>query len=122
LPPILAIAKVATMVGLLGTVISMIRTFNAIQNAPGGDATKHSGAIGLALIATALGLITAIPLSFAHVLFKAWVAKFETRMKSSAQKLILLLQAKSAQGQARPAVPAVPGGVRPAADSSVVKR
>src|SRR5215831_50949 len=37
LPPILAIAKVATMVGLLGTVISMIRTFSAIQNARGGD-------------------------------------------------------------------------------------
>ena len=31
LPTILAIAKVATMVGLLGTVISMINTFNEIQ-------------------------------------------------------------------------------------------
>src|SRR5438105_664226 len=61
LAPILAIAKIATMVGLLGTVISMIRTFNAIQSAASGsDATKHSGAIGLALIATALGLVTAI--------------------------------------------------------------
>jgi biopolymer transport protein ExbB len=92
LPTILAIAKIATMVGLLGTVISMIRTFNAIQKASGGDAASQSGAIGLALIATALGLITAIPLSFSHVLFKAWVAKFETRMKSAAQKLTLLLQ------------------------------
>jgi biopolymer transport protein ExbB len=102
LPPILAIAKVATMVGLLGTVISMIRTFNAIQNASKGDAASQSGAIGLALIATALGLITAIPLSFAHVLFKAWVAKFETRMKSAAQKLTILLQsAKPGRAAAR---------------------
>ena len=31
LPTILAIAKIATMVGLLGTVISMIGTFNEIQ-------------------------------------------------------------------------------------------
>ena len=31
LPPILAIAKIATMVGLLRTVISMINTFNKIQ-------------------------------------------------------------------------------------------
>jgi biopolymer transport protein ExbB len=93
LPPILAIAKVATMVGLLGTVISMIKTFNAIQQAPKGDMTGHSGAIGLALFATAMGLVTAIPLVFAHVMFKAWIAKFEVRMKSAAQKLLVLVQA-----------------------------
>src|SRR5438105_9864238 len=117
LPSILAIAKVATMVGLLGTVISMIRTFNAIQSAKGGDATSHSGAIGLALIATALGLITAIPLSFAHVLFKAWVARFEVRMKSAAQKLTLLLQSARV-GQAKPAAT----GGRPGPDSSAVAK
>jgi biopolymer transport protein ExbB len=101
LPTILAIAKIATMVGLLGTVVSMIRTFNAIQKAAGGDVASQSGAIGLALIATALGLITAIPLTFAHVLFKGWVARYETRMKSAAQKLTLLLQAIK-PGQSKP--------------------
>jgi biopolymer transport protein ExbB len=38
--------------------------------------------------------MTAIPLVFTHVLFKAWMAQFETRMKSAAQKLLILLQAK----------------------------
>src|SRR5204863_7311875 len=99
---ILAIAKVATMVGLLGTVISMIGTFSAIQSSKGGDVTNSAGAIGLALFATALGLVTAIPLVFTHVLFKAWVAQFEVRMKSSAQKLLLLLQSgKIAKGPAK---------------------
>jgi biopolymer transport protein ExbB len=92
LPPILAIAKIATMVGLLGTVISMIQTFNKIQESATGDMKGHSGAIGLALFATAMGLMTAIPLVFAHVLFKAWIAKFEIRMKSAAQKLLVLIQ------------------------------
>ena len=92
LAPILAIAKIATMVGLLGTVISMINTFNEIQNSQGSNVTGHAGAIGLALFATALGLITAIPLVFAHVLFKAWIAHFEVRMKNAAQKLIVLVQ------------------------------
>jgi biopolymer transport protein ExbB len=101
LPLILAIAKIATMVGLLGTVISMINTFNKIQESiragqegTAGDAGVggHSGEIGLALFATALGLVTAIPLVFSHVLFKAWVSKFELKMKSAAQKLILLVQ------------------------------
>src|SRR5262245_12892675 len=86
LPTILAIAKIATMVGLLGTVISMIGTFNNIQTAGQGGVTGQSENIGLALFATALGLFTAIPLVFSHVLFKAWVAKQEVLMKGAAQK------------------------------------
>src|SRR5262249_11681649 len=52
LAPILAIAKVATMCGLLLTVFSMINTFSAISDtAKGGNVssvTNHSAAIGLA--------------------------------------------------------------------------
>jgi biopolymer transport protein ExbB len=104
LPPILAIAKIATMVGLLGTVISMIGTFTEIQevNQRKGDITSQSGSIGLALFATALGLVTAIPLVFAHVLFKAWIGNFEVKLKSAAQKLILLIQAAKPSGQPGP--------------------
>jgi biopolymer transport protein ExbB len=109
LPSILAIAKVATMVGLLVTVISMIGTFTAIQTSK-GDITARSGEIGLALFGTMMGLVTAIPLVFAHVLFKAWVAKFEIKMKSAAQKLQLLLQAQRAG--AAPAAAAA-GAVKP---------
>lgn len=90
LPLILAIAKIATMLGLLGTVISMIGTFNKIQE--GGDAKQQGAAIGLAFFATALGLVTAIPLVFTHVLFKAWIGTFETKMKSAAQKLLILIR------------------------------
>jgi biopolymer transport protein ExbB len=113
LPPILAIAKIATMVGLLGTVISMINTFNAIQQASAGEMTGHAGAIGLALFATALGLTTAIPLVFAHVLFKAWVAKFEVQMKSAALKLVTLMQnVREGDRQAAGDVPAGSAAVR----------
>jgi len=97
LAPILAIAKIATMVGLLGTVISMIDTFSKIgeAGAKGGSpqgVTAQAGAIGLALFATAMGLMTAIPLVFMHVMFKDWIARFETKMKGAAQKLIVLVQ------------------------------
>ena len=108
LPSILAIAKIATMVGLLGTVISMINTFNKIQEAAarGEAATGQAGAIGLALFATALGLVTAIPLVFSHVLFKAWISKFEVRMKSAAGKLLLLVQAgRPGKGDTAPVKP-----------------
>src|SRR5438874_2912722 len=116
LPSILAIAKIATMVGLLGTVISMINTFNKIQEAAsrGESATGQAGAIGLALFATALGLVTAIPLVFSHVLFKAWINQFEVKMKGAAQKLILLVQAaKPVKGDA-----AAKPGLDPTAISS----
>jgi len=96
LPPILAIAKIATMVGLLGTVISMIGTFAEIEEVSRmkdkSGITSQAGSIGLALFATALGLVTAIPLVFAHVLFKAWIGNFEVKLKSAAQKLLLLVQ------------------------------
>jgi biopolymer transport protein ExbB len=96
LAPILAIGKIATMVGLFLTVISMINTFTAISEAGKGgnvsSVTNHSGAIGLALFGTAGGLMIAIPLVFTHVLFKARVAKFEVEMKAAAQRLLLLFQ------------------------------
>ena len=103
LAPILAIAKIATMVGLLGTVVSMIFVFNEMGK--GGSKPEDQGRdIGLALFATALGLMTAIPLVFSHVLFKAWIARFEVRMKSAAQKLLVLMQAKPV-GVAQPTAP-----------------
>jgi biopolymer transport protein ExbB len=78
----------------------MIGTFNQLSK--GGDMAMQSRSIGLALFATALGLVTAIPLVFTHVLFKAWIASFEIKMKSAAHKLILLIQAQPT----KPAAPA----------------
>ncbi|MCS7270133.1 MAG: MotA/TolQ/ExbB proton channel family protein, partial [Gemmataceae bacterium] len=95
LPSILAIAKIATMVGLFFTVISMINTFDAIGRESAAGKVKeiggHSSKIGLALFATAIGLFTAIPLVFSHVLFKAWITRFEVKIKLATQKLITLV-------------------------------
>jgi biopolymer transport protein ExbB len=108
LAPILAIAKIATMVGLLGTVISMIQTFNAISEASDDLALAgQASSIGLALFATALGLMTAIPLVFAHVLLKAWVHKSEVKLKRAAEKLVTLAQTL-ALASAQPAEPSPP--------------
>src|SRR5437899_4145375 len=87
LAPILAIAKIATMVGLFFTVISMINTFDAIGRETTQGNVKgvagHSSKIGLALFATAMGLFTAIPLVFSHVLFKEWISRFEVKIKAA---------------------------------------
>ena len=53
-------------------------------------------------------------LVFAHVLFKAWIAQFEVKMKNAAQKLLVLIQAvRPGTGQAGPKAP----GLEPAAVS-----
>jgi len=97
LAPILAVAKIATMVGLFFTVISMINTFDDIgQKTKQGNVKGVAGGadkIGLALFATALGLFTAIPLVFSHVLFKDAIAKFEVKIKIASQRLITLVTA-----------------------------
>lgn len=96
LAPILAIAKVATMVGLLFTIISMIGTFSELGKAGAGGQAQASAQIGLALFATMLGLMTAIPLVFFYTLDKNWIHKFEIKMKNAAQKLVMLVQAQKA--------------------------
>jgi biopolymer transport protein ExbB len=117
LPSILAIAKIATMVGLLGTVISMINVFTLMADPnASGDAKGQAGKIGLALFATALGLVTAIPLVFSYTLFKGWIAQFEVRMKSAAQKLLLMLQ--SLKGGKTTAAAAPAAAAKPSPDSA----
>lgn len=54
------IASISTMVGLLGTVIGMIRAFRALAHAGAPDAVQLSIGISEALINTAGGLIGAI--------------------------------------------------------------
>lgn len=54
------IASIATMLGLLGTTIGMIRAFQALATAGAPDAIQLSIGISEALVNTALGLIAAI--------------------------------------------------------------
>ncbi len=61
-------SAVAPLLGLLGTVIGMILTFQQITLYGTGDPKLMAGSISLALVTTAQGLIAAIPLLFAHAL------------------------------------------------------
>ena len=55
------IATIAPVLGLLGTVLGMIRVFNVIALQGVGDASSLSGGISEALISTAAGLSVALP-------------------------------------------------------------
>ena len=60
------LAAVSPLLGLLGTVVGMIATFQAITLYGSGDPKLMAGGISQALVTTVLGLVTAIPLLFMH--------------------------------------------------------
>ncbi|CCK76844.1 MAG: MotA/TolQ/ExbB proton channel family protein [Oleispira antarctica] len=61
------LANVATLLGLLGTIIGLIAAFTAVANAdPSEKAKLLSLSISVAMNTTAFGLIAAIPLLIAH--------------------------------------------------------
>ena len=62
------IAVVAPLLGLLGTVTGMIKTFQAITLFGTGDPKLMAGGISQALMTTVLGLCVAIPTVLLHTL------------------------------------------------------
>ena len=69
------IATVAPLLGLLGTVIGMIGTFQAITLFGTGDPKLMAGGISQALVTTVLGLCAAIPLVLSHGLLSSQSTK-----------------------------------------------
>ena len=61
LRPLSVIATVAPLLGLLGTVLGMIETFEVIAAFGTGNARAMAGGISVALITTQTGLLVAIP-------------------------------------------------------------
>lgn len=84
LPLMVVFAKLAPMVGLLGTVSGMIMAFGKIAGATKVNPSDLAGDIGMALFTTAEGLIIAIPLIFAYSMFREGVNRFELQLQRAA--------------------------------------
>ncbi len=82
------IAAISPLLGLLGTVLGMIRVFNVISVYGTGDARLVAGGIGMALIATAAGLIVAIPSLLFYRYFCGKVDALVMRMEEQAILLV----------------------------------
>lgn len=66
------LANVATLLGLLGTIIGLIAAFTAVADAdPATKATLLSKSISVAMNTTAFGLISAIPLLMFHAVLQS---------------------------------------------------
>jgi biopolymer transport protein ExbB len=82
------IAGISPLLGLLGTVIGMIKVFSAIMVSGVGDANVLAGGISEALITTAAGLTVAIPSYFFYRYFSGTVSEYVITMEEKAIKLI----------------------------------
>ncbi|MGD8176518.1 MotA/TolQ/ExbB proton channel family protein [Marinimicrobium sp. ARAG 43.8] len=82
------VANIAPLLGLLGTVIGMIKVFTAIMLQGTGNASVLAGGISEALITTAAGLTVAIPAMILHRFFQRRVDDIVVTMEEDAVKLV----------------------------------
>jgi biopolymer transport protein ExbB len=78
-------SAVAPLMGLLGTVTGMIKTFQVITLYGAGDPKMMAGGISQALMTTVLGLVVAIPMVLLH-----------TVVSGKSRKIVNILQSQSA--------------------------
>ncbi|MCV6625932.1 MAG: MotA/TolQ/ExbB proton channel family protein [Cellvibrionaceae bacterium] len=82
------IASISPLLGLLGTVLGMIKVFTAIVLEGSGNTSALAGGISEALITTAAGLCVAIPAMMLHRFFSRRVDTLVVAMEQEAVKLV----------------------------------
>ncbi len=85
------ISTIAPLLGLLGTVIGMIKVFTTITAVGVGDPATLAGGISEALITTAAGLTVAIPTVIFHRYLKRKIDELVMGMEQEAMKLVEVL-------------------------------
>ena len=82
------LAAVAPLLGLLGTVVGMIETFQAITLFGTGDPKQMAGGISQALVTTMLGLIVAAPLLGLYTYISQKVSNLSQVLEEKASYLL----------------------------------
>jgi biopolymer transport protein ExbB len=90
------IAAISPLLGLLGTVSGMIRTFSVLMSGSAGDPAALAGGISEALITTEAGLLVAIPALIGYRYLRGRVEALVVQMEKEAIGLVEALQRKQA--------------------------
>ena len=83
-----SIGALAPFIGLLGTVIGIIKVFSDLKRTGAGDINGLAGSIGEALATTALGLIVAIPAVWIYNYYTAQQDRMATRIGNAASQMV----------------------------------
>lgn len=98
LPYLALIANIATLLGLLGTISGLIKSFAAVSMAdPAQRQAILSAGISEAMFATAFGLVVAIATMVAHSFLSAKAAKIISEIDEHSVKMLDLLSARKVQ-------------------------
>lgn len=82
-------ANIATLLGLLGTIIGLIQAFTAVSNAsPAEKADLLSASISVAMNTTAFGLMVAIPLLLIHTLLQTKTTEIVDSLEMASVKFL----------------------------------
>jgi biopolymer transport protein ExbB len=82
-------ANVATLLGLLGTIMGLIQAFTAVANAnPAEKADLLSASISVAMNTTAFGLMVAIPLLVTHTVLTSKTGKIVDSLEMATVKVL----------------------------------
>lgn len=100
-PYLATFANIATLLGLLGTIIGLIAAFTAVANAdPAEKATLLSQSISIAMNTTAFGLMVAIPLLLVHSMLQSKTAAIVESLEIAVVKFLNLMDGdEAATGQ-----------------------
>jgi len=96
------IAAVTPLLGLLGTVVGMIKVFTNITSVGVGNPTLLAGGISTALVTTASGLMVAIPSLMFYRYFRGRVDGLVIDMEKESLKLVDVLQKRQSQARVAP--------------------
>jgi biopolymer transport protein ExbB/TolQ len=104
-PYLATFANIATLLGLLGTIIGLIAAFTAVANAdPSQKATLLSQSISIAMNTTAFGLMVAIPLLLVHSMLQSKTSAIVESLEIAVVKFLNLMD-----GDEKTAAPAQAG-------------
>ena len=92
-------ANIATLLGLLGTIIGLIAAFSAVANAdPAEKATLLSQSISIAMNTTAFGLMAAIPLLLIHAFLQGRTQAIVESLEISMVKFLNFMERNRTDG------------------------
>ena len=118
-PYLATFANIATLLGLLGTIIGLIAAFTAVANAdPAEKATLLSQSISIAMNTTAFGLMAAIPLLLVHSLLQSKTSQIIESLEIAVVKFVNVLETTSGKSPVAAKQPAK-AAAKPAAGKTV---
>ena len=116
-------ANMATLMGLLGTIIGLIDAFTAVSNAnPAEKAELLSASISIGMNCTAFGLMVAIPLVLIHSVLQTKTTAIVDSLEMASVKFLNAITERAQDGKPAEAVAAPRLRRRAAANRSTARR